>query len=105
MSNKQVYFVIELDGDVQYFEDESKFQGFYTANPDVQVFLGTKVDVELVPAQVVVKGGVTTATKTKTGKRGAYARDEQNRPLTKDGVPFAPRGSKKTTTTTAATAN
>jgi hypothetical protein len=101
--SKQVYFVIDKDGDVQYFEDEDKFNNYYKVNSEVQVYLGTKVDVELVPAQVVVKGGTKTRTTTKT--RGPRPRDEQGRPLKADGTPFAPRGSKKNGTTTASTAN
>ncbi len=103
-ATKQVYFVIDGDKDVLMFEDADKFQNYYKVNPEVQVYLGTQVDVELVPAQVVVKGGETP--KSRTGKRGAFKRDAQNRPLKSDGTPFAPRGSKKNgAATTSATPN
>ncbi len=97
-ANKQVYFTIDKDGDVQYFEDEDKFNNYYKVKTDVQVFVGTKVEVELVPAQVVVKGSTTKKT---AGKRGPRPRDPgTSRPLTADGQPFAPRGSKKDAATT-----
>lgn len=90
MSAQNVYFVVDQDGDALSFEGDEKLQAYLKSraggSEDLKIFVGSPVEV--VPAQIVVKGTVSKA----PGRRGPAERDSQNRPLRKDGQPYgAPR--------------